>query len=135
LNLASGLLSDIRIAADMAARDALTFPVNKLVMVLDATGDTSVTTGAAMYLWKVADSTYTKVYEAEGIDAVTDWADFDVVTMPTSTIADIDNFVTVISHDHANAGILDGVAESANGNLVANSVELTEGVQLENDSW
>ena len=57
-------------AADIAARDALLLSKNSFVYVANATGDTSVKLGAAMYFYNKGTSTYTKVAEYESMDFV-----------------------------------------------------------------
>ena len=55
-------------AATIAARDALVLTKNSFVFVQDATGDATVTLGAAMYFYNKTASTYTKIAEYEGMD-------------------------------------------------------------------
>ena len=57
-------------AADIAARDALTMTKNSFVLVADATGDATVTTGAALYFYNVSDDTFMKIAEYESLDLV-----------------------------------------------------------------
>ena len=57
-------------AANIAARDALVLTKSSFVMVADATGDTTVKLGAALYFFNVADSSWTKVSEYESQDVV-----------------------------------------------------------------
>ena len=55
-------------AADIAARDALTLTKNTFVMVADATADATVDTGAALYFYNLATTSYVKVAEYESMD-------------------------------------------------------------------
>lgn len=55
-------------AADIAARDALTLTKNTFVMVADATADATVDTGAALYFYNLATTSYVKVAEYENMD-------------------------------------------------------------------
>lgn len=55
-------------AANIAARDALVLSKNSFAMVADATGDTTVKLGSAMYFYNTADSSWTKVAEYESMD-------------------------------------------------------------------
>lgn len=111
-------LSTIYIAATIAARDALVFTANAFTLVIDATGDTSVTSGAALYLWDNTNKTFTKVAEYESLDLVLQWS--DIQNKPTSSVTDIDDAVAK-KHAHANATKLDKVGEDANGLFTYNS--------------
>ena len=117
----------VKVVADNTARDALTNVINgDLVWSLDASADSTVTSGAACYLAQVsgepATVTWTKVAEAESMDLVLRWA--DIQDKPSSTVAAIDQAVTD-SHTHSNATVLDGIsADGTSGNLVFNNVEL-----------
>jgi hypothetical protein len=57
-------------AADITARDALTMTKNGFVLVADATGDATVTAGAAMYFYDAAGEAFIKVTEYESMDLV-----------------------------------------------------------------
>lgn len=54
-------------AADIAARDALELTKSSFVMVADATGDATVTAGAALYFYNLGADSYTKIAEYEGM--------------------------------------------------------------------
>ena len=58
------------LAADIAARDALTMTKNSFVVVADATGDPTVKAGAAMYFYNVADDSFMKIAEYESMDLI-----------------------------------------------------------------
>lgn len=111
-------LSTIYIAATIAARDALVFTANAFTLVIDATGDTTVHSGAALYLWDNTAKTFTKVSEYESLDLVLKWA--DIQNKPTSSVTDIDDAVAK-KHAHANAAKLDKVGEDVNGLFTYNS--------------
>lgn len=101
-------IKEIRVVATIAARDAIASPFAGLrVHVIDATADTSVTTGWAEYLY--TGSAWTKVAEKESIDVVLDWA--NIQNKPTSTVANIDDAVAK-KHTHANQAILDATTEA-----------------------
>lgn len=55
-------------AANIAARNALTLTKNTFVMVADATADATVDTGAALYFYNLATTSYVKVAEYESMD-------------------------------------------------------------------
>jgi hypothetical protein len=125
--------SNVKAVADIAARDALALTSSAVVMVADATADATVDTGAAMYMWNNDASTWTKIYEWEGMDATLDWA--NIQNKPTSTVAQIDAAVGN-SHSHANKAVLDGISENGTtNNLVYNNVELTGNAQLSGSEW
>lgn len=106
--------SGIQIVNDIAARNALT-PVNgQLVYVLDATGDPTVASGAASYLWKANTSEWIKLTEFESMDVIVRWS--NIQGAPTSTPAAIDAAVAN-SHTHANMTELNKVGEDGNGNF------------------
>lgn len=102
------------IVDDITARDALTLTKNTTVVVVDATGDATVTAGAAEYLWDNANSAWIKLSEFESQDIALTWA--ALTGKPTSTPAAIDTAVTN-SHTHANKTELDKIGQLADGNL------------------
>ncbi len=72
--------------ATIAARNALSgLSVGDRVMVNDATGDATVTTGWAIYVYR-APSTWTKMAEAEGLDVVVGGADLTYTSGASSGI-------------------------------------------------
>jgi hypothetical protein len=113
---------ELQLVADIAARDALTLSMNSIVLVQDASADATVNSGAAMYFWDNAGTTFIKVTEFESLDVVVDWA--DITNKPVSTIAAIDQAVAD-SHTHANKPILDALTDSGSG-LVITSAERTQ---------
>lgn len=104
--------SNIQVVADITARDALVLDHNALVLVLDATADTTVTTGAALYVYQLSTTTWYKVSEFESLDVVLTWA--SIQNKPTSSVADIDDAVTK-RHTHTNKTTLDKIGENADG--------------------
>lgn len=102
------------IVDNIAARDALPLTGNKFVLVLDATGDNSVASGAATYAWRSATSSWAKISEAESLDVTLTWA--AIQGKPTSAVADIDAAVAQ-RHTHANMTELNKIGEDANGDL------------------
>ena len=109
--VASGIggQSQVQVVADIAARDALTLTENTMVLVVNAIGDPSVTTGAALYVWVQSTTSYTKVAEYESMDVVLQWA--NIQGKPTSTAAQIDTAVTE-AHTHSNKTFLDKIGET-----------------------
>lgn len=114
----SGLAGEMPIVADITARNALTLTKNTQVLVLDATGDSTVAAGAATYLYRVSTTSWIKLSEAESMDLVLQWA--NIQGRPTSTPTAIDAAVTN-SHAHANKTQLDKIGENASGFLTYNN--------------
>lgn len=103
--------TNIDVVADIAARDALAPTRNIVALVMNATGDTTVTSGAAMYLFSTATSAWIKVSEYESLDLTLLWE--NVVNRPTSTVADIDSAVAQ-RHSHGNAATLNELTTAGN---------------------
>lgn len=112
INDAIAASNAIEIAADIAARDVIGAGLNRnaLVLVLNATGDATVTTGGAMYAFNNSTDTFSKVTEYESLDRVITWA--EISGKPASTAAAIDNAVAD-SHVHANAAVLNALGDNA----------------------
>ncbi|KAB8126895.1 hypothetical protein F9U64_18925 [Gracilibacillus oryzae] len=72
-------LKEIKIAADITARDALDKFEGLRVMVIDASADSTVNSGWAEYVYD--GTNFIKTSEAEGVDLVIDWS--DVVNKPS----------------------------------------------------
>lgn len=102
------------IVDDIAARNVLPLAGNKFVLVLNATGDPSVTSGAATYAWRSAISAWVKISEYESMDVVLDWA--AIQNKPASTIFDIDSAVAQ-RHTHANFTELNKIGENNAGDF------------------
>ena len=98
------IVADITARNDLASQDR-----NLVVMVLDATGDATVSSGAALYAFTNSTNTWAKVAEYEGMDAVIQWA--NISGKPSSSVAQIDAAVTNM-HTHSNKTALDGTQES-----------------------
>lgn len=108
-SMASAGANDLVIVADITARDALTPDGNLYAYVTDATGDSTVESGGATYLYNHATSTWLKVSEAESMDVVLDWS--KIQNGPSSTPANIDDAVTK-RHSHSNKTQLDEIGEA-----------------------
>lgn len=106
--------TNIQVVTDIAARNALAPTRNVMALVLDATGDATVTTGAALYVFQDANDTWHKVSEFESLDVTLTWG--AIQGRPTSTVAQIDDAVGK-AHTHANKVQLDKVGEDAQGNF------------------
>jgi hypothetical protein len=110
--------NDLTIVANIAARNAL-LPLTsaKWVYVQDATGDGTVVSGGATYLYNPSGSTWVKTSEAESLDVVASWA--NLAGKPTSAAADIDDAVAK-RHTHANMTQLNKIGEDGSGNMTYN---------------
>jgi hypothetical protein len=121
--------NELKIVADIEARDAYIAPGSttgvatkpRYVYVVDATGDMTVTSGGATYLYdnEIGALNWIKISEAESLDVTVSWADIDGA--PTSSVADIDDAVNK-RHSHANKTQLDNISEDGNGLLTYNGV-------------
>lgn len=109
--------ANIDIVADIAARNALTPTNGKYVLVLDATADPTVDSGAASYVWRAATSQWIKLTEYESMDMTIAWA--MIQGKPTSAPAAIDATVAN-SHTHFNMTQLGKVGEDVNGDFTYN---------------
>lgn len=116
------------VVADITARDALTPAEGDQVLVTDASGDATVTSGAATYVYN--GTAWVKISEAESMDITLNWS--DIVGKPTSSAAAIDTAVTN-SHTHANKTQLDKVGEDGNGDMTYDSQNIR--ARLETTGW
>jgi hypothetical protein len=114
------------IAAMLASTDV---PAGQLVWVTDASGDTTVTSGWAVYRKKVGTGIdYTtltgwqKVAEAESLDVVVSWD--NIQGKPSSTPAEIDQAVAD-DHTHSNKAALDDLADATTGTAPDQVIGLT----------
>lgn len=120
----------IEIVDDIPARNALgmTLMRNALILVIDATGDPTVTSGAAMYAYIEATQTYRKIYEMEGLDFTIYWD--NIQGRPNSSPAHIDDAVQK-RHMHGNMMVLDAL--SVNGtSLTYGGIEV---LRTEQTDW
>ena len=112
-------LSGLEIVADIAARNALTPNNGSMALVLDATGDATVQTGAATYVYQLSTTTWIKIAEHESLDLILEWS--ALRHKPTSAVADIDDAVSK-KHTHANKTQLDKIGEDGDGLLTYNGL-------------
>lgn len=119
INTSIADFSNIQVVADIAARDTLGAGLtrNALVLAVDATGDTTVNTGAALYIYDLAAEAFTKVSEFESMDVVLEWS--AIQGRPSSSVADIDDAVAR-KHSHTNLALLEKIGEDAQGKLMYN---------------
>lgn len=112
--------NQLSIVADITARNALSPTTPRYVYVSDATGDVTVASGGATYLYNPTGSTWIKTSEAESMDITFNWA--SIVGKPTSSAAAIDSAVAN-SHTHANKTTLDQLG-AASGELTYNGTQV-----------
>lgn len=104
--------------ADITARNALTgLTTGDRVFVLDATGDATVSTGWAIYVWRGA--AFTKVAEQEGLDVVAGGANLSYTAAPTqgTVVSSSGTDATIPAADGTNAGLMLPAQVSKLGNL------------------
>lgn len=128
INAALAGLSGSVVVADIAARDALAPTTVTMAMVLDATGDSTVASGAATYVFDPATTSWTKISEAESMDVILQWA--NIQNKPTSAVADIDDAVAK-RHAHNNFALLEQLAMDVDSRLTVNSVVVGGGYIIE----
>jgi len=105
----------LKIVADIAERDSLNLSQIHQVLVLDATGDGSVDSGAATYVYDPDTSAFRKISEAESLDLNITFSNIE--GGPSSSAGDIDNAVS-IAHTHANKSELDKIGQDGSGRLL-----------------
>lgn len=118
-NQTQNSLIELKVVNTIAERDALTPTQNILVLVKDATGDATVLSGAATYVYEKSNTSWTKISEMESMDVTLSWA--NLVGKPTSTSAEIDDAV-LKKHSHANITQLNQIGEDGSGNLTYNGL-------------
>lgn len=119
-----------QMAINISSRDALELSTNAMVLVNDATGDPTVSSGAALYFYSASLDEFIKVAEYESMDLVLDWD--DIQNKPLSPVAAIDASVTQ-THSHSNINVLANLAESVDGELEYNGVALAK--QWDVEGW
>jgi hypothetical protein len=111
----------IKYAATISDRNALTLTSNTMVYVADATGDSTVASGGALYFYNSSANSFIKVAEYESMDVVINWN--SIQGKPTSSPSAIDAAVAN-SHTHANKTQLDKIDQDADGNLTYNGANI-----------
>lgn len=119
-----------QIVADIAARNALNPTTTVTVLVLNATGDATVASGAATYIWNTSTTSWIKISEAESMDIALTWA--SISGRPSSTPTQIDAAVAN-SHTHANLTQLGFIGEDAQQQLTYRGTNIR--ANLETGDW
>lgn len=130
INASLNGISTLEVVVDIAARDALTPTTNIQVYVLDASADATVTAGGATYIYRLANTTWYKISEAESLDLVLQWA--NIQGRPSSTPAQIDTAVSN-SHTHANKTQLDLIGQDGDGDITYNGTKVAN--QYTSTAW
>lgn len=93
--------------ANITARNALTgLTIGDRVFVIDATGDATVSSGWAIYVWR--GSSFTKVAEQEGLDVVVGGANLSYIASPTQgvVVSSTGDDATISAANGTNAGLM-----------------------------
>lgn len=123
-------INNLHVVDTIAARDALAPTENIIVLVTDATGDNTVASGGATYVYDVSKTLWKKIGETESMDLVLSWNNIN--NRPTSAVADIDDAVTK-RHTHTNKSSLDKVGEDQNGDFTYNGSHPK--IHLDSENW
>lgn len=105
-----GTASALSIVPNITARDTLTLTAvaNLMILVVDASGDTTVGSGSALYAYDSTSKVTYKLAEYESMDVVLQWDDIE--GRPTSSVTQIDSAVN-LAHTHDNKTVLDKLTE------------------------
>lgn len=87
--------NSVEVVADIPARDALkdTLKANASILVKDATGDSTVKSGAALYVFQKSDKTFTKIAEYESMDLEFTWSNIQNIPQLNITNEDKGSYV------------------------------------------
>lgn len=101
--------------------------------VIDASSDSTVSSGGASYVFNPVSETWSKTSESESLDLVLNWDKIE--GKPVSTSTAIDSAVTD-SHKHSNKTELDKIGENVSGELTYGGVAVSSGVtQWTTTNW
>lgn len=110
-SVASTLVRSVSTYDDLAT---LSTTMARVAFVIDASGDPTVESGAATYLYNSRSGVWVKVAEFESMDISSNWA--NIQGKPSATPQQLDNAV-LNSHLHSNKAILDKFITDAAGKL------------------
>lgn len=111
--------NNVVIVSDIAERNALAYTGGSvMVLVVDATADDTVASGAATYVSYPDSVNWIKIAEHESMDVSLEWA--SIQNGPVSSVAAIDAAVGA-SHTHTNLTTLNGLT-APDGALLFNGV-------------
>lgn len=118
LNLINNQLAEfntIHVVNNIQQRNNLNPTRNIVVLVVDASGDPTVSSGSATYVYNTTTQQWIKISEWESMDLSFTWSGID--GRPQSSPQDIDDAVAK-RHTHSNMNILNKLSEDNNGNLL-----------------
>lgn len=115
INAALQGFNNIQVVANITERNNLNPASAMFVLVLDATGDPTVSSGSTSYVWNPSSQQWIKVAEYESMDLVLNWS--SIQGRPSLSPADIYDAVAK-RHLHVNMAQLNKISEDANGNLL-----------------
>lgn len=130
VSTAVGAVSNIYIVADIAARNALAPTVVTQALVINATADETVQSGAAAYIFNPDNTTWIKITEYESLDLSLTWANIN--NRPQSTVVEIDDAVSK-AHSHTNQSNLDKIGEDEDGIITYDGAPIH--AYLSTDQW
>lgn len=108
VNTAVAGTSHMYVVANIAARNALAPTIVTQALVIDATGDATVNSGAASYIYNPDTSSWVKIGEYESMDVILQWS--SIQGKPNSTSSEIDDAVSKV-HTHSNKTVIDKFSE------------------------
>lgn len=104
--------TNAKVVPTIAERDLLAPTTAVFAVVVDATGDPSVMSGSASYVFDPATASWIKISEFESLDITFAWDQLQ--NKPASLVEDIDDAVTK-KHEHSNKSVLDRIGEDSTG--------------------
>lgn len=123
---------EILIVDTISDRAAVDTTVSKYVYVIDASADTTVTSGGASYLFNTATKDWIKISESESMDLAMTWN--SIVNGPSSTAPQIDEAVAA-KHNHTNKNSLDKIGEDVEGNFTYGGVAISGTTKWATTKW
>jgi len=113
---------------DIASRNSLQPSLNVICYVVDATGDPSVSSGSALYVYEFSTQIWHKIFDNSSIQVSWD----SIINGPTSSPANIDDAVSK-RHTHSNKVLLDELSNSGNILLLNGSPVVSAGQGVKYD--
>lgn len=123
---------EIYVVDTIAARLTVDTAKSRYVYVVDASDDSTVTSGGASYLYNTVTEDWVKISESESMDLVLNWN--SIIGGPTSTPAQIDEAVAA-KHTHVNKNALDKVGEDVEGNFTYGGVAVGGTTKWATTNW
>ncbi len=110
--------------ADITARDAITnLYDNKLVFVIDASDDTTVTAGWAMYIYSTASLSWTKIVDAESLDLQLTWD--NITNKPTAFPPDTHTHEQIQTNADNITNLQNNKVDKITGSRLVSETEIT----------